>query len=44
MNNTTTVSAMPMLLTSIIMLIVSIILLIINSVLDKKKGEKHAIS
>lgn len=44
MNQTTLISAAPMLLTATIMLAVSIIFLVINSIVDKNRNKKHVIS
>lgn len=44
MNQTTLISASPILLTSTIMLAVSIILLVINSIIDKNRNKKHVVS
>ena len=44
MNQTTVISAAPMLLTATITLAVSIILLVINSIVDKSRNKKHVIS
>ena len=44
MNQTTLISASPILLTSTIMLAVSIILLVINSIIDKNRNKNHVVS
>jgi len=44
MNQTTVISAAPMLLTATITLAVSIILLVINSIVDKSRNKKYVIS
>ncbi len=44
MNQTTLISAAPMLLTATILLAVSIIFLVINSIVDKNRNKKHVIS
>lgn len=44
MNQTTVISAAPMLLTATITLAVSIIFLVINSIVDKNRNKKHVIS
>lgn len=44
MNQTTVISAAPMLLTATITLAVSIILLVINSIVDKSRNKNHVIS
>ncbi len=44
MEETLAISATPMLITAGVMLVISIILIIINSILDKNREKKHAIS